>query len=348
MKKKKALLFTFTVLCIGFAGGLFTCKFCTARKSQVQIEAAEEKIDLKKDIAKIRALQKEIMLYADKAAEATGAIMAYGALKEPQRKYGISFGYEGEQEVKHKEYYLANPEKIPFYKEEMGETKRRNAMITARDKKEALEKELKEFVDKKRYIIDRQNLDLDAKYWAGRVLNDKDVTFEELATYSVNWIMDGNLLKKLMMTIKYYVDAGHVEPLTKEERETYDRNSEISTALLRPGEYDEELIAFLSEQDCIDILAEHYALYHVKHDWSWDSINNNLYFSNKKLGYGMRTPASGKILAKSKEIVESGKARWLSLEETAAVDACMEEIGRTVREPQQAQRAPALPPRAQN
>jgi len=335
MKNKKALLFTLAILIVGFAGGMFTCRYCASRK----VEAVEEKIDLKKDIARIRAMQKQIMLYTDKAADAEGAIMAYGALKQPPVQYGTPLGYEGEQALKHKEYYLANPGKIPFYKDRKGETKRHNAMIAYRDKKEALEKELNDFVDKKRYIADKENLKLSARYWAGRVLNDKDTTFEELAVYSIHWVMDGKLLKQLMMSMKYYVDEGHVEPLTKEEREIYDRNKDIVRALLHPGAHDDKLIASLTEQYCIDILAENYAQYHIKHDWSWDMIESKTYFCNDDIGVCMQTPASGKILAKSKEIIASGKARWLSLEEVEAVNACRKKIGSAVREPQAAKRA---------
>ncbi|MDR1123061.1 MAG: hypothetical protein LBL61_00235 [Elusimicrobiota bacterium] len=320
MKKKKALLFTFAVLAIGFAGGVFTGRYYAGQKPPEKVEQTEEKVDLKKDLAKIRALQKEITLYTDKAADARGAVMAYDELKPPvpgsdrlARRVVSPFNYSGEQQLRRKEYYLANPDKIPFYKEEMGETKRHNAIITSRDKKEALEKELKEFVDKKMYIADKQNLELESRYWAGRVLNDKDVTFEELAVYSINWIHDGNLLKELMMTIKYYVDAGHVEPLTEEEEKIYDKNKSIIVALLHPGKSDEELLASLTEQDCIDIMAEHYAEYNVKYDWKWDNIENRLNSSYKD---------GEKIFAKAKEIVEHGKARWLSLEEEEAVNAC--------------------------
>jgi hypothetical protein len=316
MRKQKALLFTLAVFAVGFGGGLFAGKYYAKQKPQAEAEPAEEKIDIKKDLAKIRALQKEITLYADKMADLDGAMLAYDALQQPPVKYGVPLGYHGEISLKRKAYYMENPGKIPFYKEEMGETKLSNALISVSDKKKRLEKELKEFVDKRMYAADKENLSFEARYWADRVLNDKDITYEELAVNSVNWGGDAGLIKDLMMMIQYHVNAGSVEPLNKEERENYDRNKNIVWALLHPGSFDIELINSLSDNDCIDILAKFYAEYNTEHNWQWDSIANDL--SDYKDG--------NEILAKSKEIVKRGDARRLSLEENETTNACQTKL----------------------
>jgi len=185
MGKKKAIALIAAVFAAGFIVGGFAGKYCANHK-------APETFDFKKDLAKIRALQKEIASYADKDDS---------------------------------------------------------------DKAKKLRKEFRDFRDKKIYLIDKQNLELEARYWAGRILNDKDVSFEELAVYSVNWAGDGNLNKELMMIIKYYVEDGYVKPLTKEEKEIFDRNKDMVWALYAPGAFDMELINSLSEQNCIDIIS---------------------------------------------------------------------------------------------
>ncbi|MDR0952928.1 MAG: hypothetical protein LBM71_01880, partial [Elusimicrobiota bacterium] len=274
MKKKKALLFTFVVFAIGFAVGGFVGKYYTGSALQAKSEAVDEKIDLKEDLSKIRMLQKEITLYTDKAADIKGAILAYATTKQLPVKYGVSLGYMREEELRRKEYYLANTDKIPFYNDKMGETKRRNIFITFDDKRKELERELKAFVDKKMYAVEKQNLELGAKYWAGRVLNNKDVTYQELAANSINWVGNADLNRELIMTVQSYVNLGYVEPLTKEEKKVYDRGRGIVWALLHPGAFDEELIGDLSTQDCIDIISRNFARQYLQYDWDWKLITD--------------------------------------------------------------------------
>ncbi|MDR1684146.1 MAG: hypothetical protein LBR90_01610, partial [Elusimicrobiota bacterium] len=272
--------------------------------------------NLKKDLPAIRAMQKEIALQVDKTADAAGAVLAAEALKGQKSNIIVGDTYRGEETLRRKEYYLANPSKIPFYQKEMGETKRRDAYIKASKEADKLENELIAFVDGKMYALDEANLELAAKYWAGRVLNDKDTTFEELAVYSINWIGDSNLKNQLMMMIKYYVEQGSIAPLTQEEQQEYDKNKDAAWALLHAGFFDKELDASLSGEDCVNLLARHYAEYNAKNDWDWALIAGHL----------SSYQAGERILAESKEAVKNNEARRLSLEENERVNACVKKL----------------------
>ncbi len=75
--------------------------------------------------------------------------------------------------------------------------------------------------------------DIEARYWAWRIQNDEDLTYEQLYGYSINWVGETARKERLMTAIKVYLDAGPVKPLTKKEAKALEEKSQQVRDLLK-------------------------------------------------------------------------------------------------------------------
>ncbi|MBI5245061.1 MAG: hypothetical protein HY922_15465 [Elusimicrobia bacterium] len=78
----------------------------------------------------------------------------------------------------------------------------------------------------------RQNLDLQARYWAWRVAEVKDVSFEQLDSNSRRWIMSPETREDLFRKIKGILESGEVQPLTPEERRRHEDSQRTIRGIL--------------------------------------------------------------------------------------------------------------------
>lgn len=64
-------------------------------------------------------------------------------------------------------------------------------------------------------------LELDAMYWAWRIVHDKDVTYDELLGHSRNWVASRAQNRRFFAALKRILDAGQARPLTSAEDLVY-------------------------------------------------------------------------------------------------------------------------------
>jgi hypothetical protein len=107
--------------------------------------------------------------------------------------------------------------------------------------------------------IQRDVLDIEARYWAWDIQNLKRVTYAELSSKSKRWIIKPETRKLLFAKIAENLDAGSVKSLTLEEREKYDESRKQIRLILSPGKGDTKLINSLSLEYCIDLDARYWA-----------------------------------------------------------------------------------------
>lgn len=112
--------------------------------------------------------------------------------------------------------------------------------------------------------LQEETADLDARYWANRVLHDKDVTLAELQTYSVGWIGNG---EKQYGLIEKYVRAEKVEPLTPQEHRRLDAQNEKIRKILSPGAEDDAVLSALTQKECAKLEARYWAARAKTEDW---------------------------------------------------------------------------------
>ena len=108
-------------------------------------------------------------------------------------------------------------------------------------------------------VIDKETLDLDARYWAWRIKGYGDVTYYQMLEYSKNWIMSFTNKAQLMRKIKEILDGGEVRKLNKDEMAKLDGAKEKIRAILAPASRDKKLIAALSVDYCINLKARYWA-----------------------------------------------------------------------------------------
>lgn len=92
---------------------------------------------------------------------------------------------------------------------------KKNNHVNAADKK-----------DKKIQKMQESVFDLKARYWAYRVAEKKDVTFEELSKSSLNWIGSREYNQKLINKIEENIKKGNTKPLSEKEQKKLDKNNE--------------------------------------------------------------------------------------------------------------------------
>lgn len=103
-------------------------------------------------------------------------------------------------------------------------------------------------------LLDQEVEDLQARYWAWRVVHEKNTTLEELKQYSEHWIGDGARSYQL---IEEAVRKGNVVKLTPEEHRRLDEHRKKARSLLNPEASNMELIATLTQSECAELDARH-------------------------------------------------------------------------------------------
>lgn len=80
--------------------------------------------------------------------------------------------------------------------------------------------------------IERGVLDINAMYWAWRVVEVKDVTYADLSDYSKGWFGKPATKEKLLKAIKANIDGGKVRALTAAENKKLDDSRSAIRALM--------------------------------------------------------------------------------------------------------------------
>ncbi|OGS08214.1 MAG: hypothetical protein A2270_10300 [Elusimicrobia bacterium RIFOXYA12_FULL_51_18] len=81
--------------------------------------------------------------------------------------------------------------------------------------------------------IDKEILDIRARYWAFRIKNDGDVTYDTLLAYSKKWVGIKETTTKLMEKIKGLLAGGDITPLDELEHNQLDDAHARIRAILR-------------------------------------------------------------------------------------------------------------------
>ena len=164
--------------------------------------------------------------------------------------------------------------------------------------------------------IDRENLDIEANYWAWRVSEVRDTTYEGLLGYSKKWIMKPETKDRLMAGIRKILDGGGVRALTPAEMDRLDESKQKVRALLAPGGQDKQLISGLSMDYCLELKARYWAR-RVQ-----DGEKEILEFMPR---WGLNPDVKKKLIAAVGEKLKQENAK-LSGEELYNLDACTEKM----------------------
>lgn len=82
-------------------------------------------------------------------------------------------------------------------------------------------------------VIDREIMDVEARYWAWRIAVVKDTDYNDLAAKSERWIGKTETKKELFKKIQGLLDAGDARPLTDGEKTRYDDGKARIRAILK-------------------------------------------------------------------------------------------------------------------
>ena len=107
--------------------------------------------------------------------------------------------------------------------------------------------------------VDKRILDLDAMYWAWRVAQVKDVTYEGLEKLSERWVMKPATRQELFKKMKALLDGGKARPLDAGEKARYDAAKAEIRGILAPGSKDKALAKTLSDDYCVELDARYWA-----------------------------------------------------------------------------------------
>ena len=171
--------------------------------------------------------------------------------------------------------------------------------------------------------------ELQARYWANRVLNQKDITLEELKDFSQGWVGDGERQYRL---IEEAVQTGHVAPLTPEEHRQLLEAQRQVTAVFNPHMQDKKLLSSLTQQECAELEARMWA-YRAQHDkdqWYKPGWEDGLLLPEKyRLPSGDLVENLPRNIERKKEVrrlflkyLEDKDLRPLSEKENARFSAC--------------------------
>ncbi|MDO8805534.1 MAG: hypothetical protein Q7R35_14035 [Elusimicrobiota bacterium] len=164
--------------------------------------------------------------------------------------------------------------------------------------------------------IDKENLDIEANYWAWRVTEVKDTTYEELLGYSKKWIMKPGTRDRLMAGIRKILDSGSARALTAAEMNKFDESKQKVRALLAPGSQDKKLISELSLDYCIELKARY---------WAKRVQDGEKEILERMPKWGLNSDAKKKLIAAVGEKLKQENAK-LSREELYKLDACTEKM----------------------
>ena len=81
--------------------------------------------------------------------------------------------------------------------------------------------------------IEEPVFELEARYWAYRIAEVKDVTFEELSAYSRNWVGERSYNQKLINKVEENLRNGNTKALTKKENKLLEKTKERIRKLLK-------------------------------------------------------------------------------------------------------------------
>ena len=177
--------------------------------------------------------------------------------------------------------------------------------------------------------LQREVEDLQARYWANRVLNEKDVTLEDLKRFSQGWVGDGERQYRL---IEAAVQTGHVTPLTPEEhRQLLEAQRQVNAAL-NPQMQNKKILSSLTQQECAELEARMWA-YRAQHDrdpWYKPGWEDGLLLPEKyRLPSGDLVENLPRNIARKKEVrrlflkyLKDKDLRPLSEKESARLSAC--------------------------
>lgn len=82
--------------------------------------------------------------------------------------------------------------------------------------------------------IEEPVFELEARYWAYRVANVKDITFDELKEYSYGWVGEYQYNDKLMDKVKENLDTGNTAKLSRSEEKKLEKAKKRVIKLLTP------------------------------------------------------------------------------------------------------------------
>ncbi len=161
--------------------------------------------------------------------------------------------------------------------------------------------------------------DLDARYWAGRIVAG-DVTYEELEKNSHHWFGGEECNRRLMEKIRQNLDTGNTHPLTQEEEELLERVNQAARAVIMPATQDKELIASLTAEQCIELDGRL---------WAWEIVHEKWITLEELKKYAATTwpcPAdyNRRIIEEIEKNVKSKHIVPLNEREAYINDACTE------------------------
>lgn len=165
--------------------------------------------------------------------------------------------------------------------------------------------------------IQKDTLEIEAMYWAWRITDVKDVTYEQLEGYSNNWIMTPATKKLLFGSLKEILDGKKSRVLTAPERKKYDESLERIKDLLSPARKDAALIKSLSKDYCMELTARY---------WAYRAQNGEKEILDLMKKWPLKADVHKKLTSKIHENLAK-KMAPLAEEELYKFDACTEKLG---------------------
>ena len=163
--------------------------------------------------------------------------------------------------------------------------------------------------------VDKRILDLDAMYWAWRVDQVKDVTYDGLEKLSERWVMKPATRKELFKKMKALLDSGKTRRLDAEEKARYEAGKAEIRGILAPGSKDKELAKTLTDEYCLDLDARY---------WAGRIQAGEKEILQLRENWAIRSDLKDKLFLKMDENLKKDKNVPLTGEEDYKLDACNE------------------------
>ncbi len=166
---------------------------------------------------------------------------------------------------------------------------------------------------------DKKILDVEAMYWAWRVYQFKDVTYDGLEKLSKNWVMKPATRKELFDKIKALLDGGKVRPLNAGEKARFDAAKTEIRGILAPGSRDKELVKTLTDDYCVELDARY---------WAGRIQGGDKEILQLRKNWAIRSDLKEKLFASMDENLKKEKNEPLTKGEEYKLDACTEKFRR--------------------
>lgn len=127
---------------------------------------------------------------------------------------------------------------------------------------------IKQERDEKISAITAQVRDIDARYWAERILQSKDVSLEELQRESIHWLGTSQENEKLLSLVEMYVRKGTFPKINAEERKKLDENKAQVRAFLNNGRENPAAVALAEKNRQIREIKEPVFDLEARY-WAW-------------------------------------------------------------------------------